>query len=61
MKTQLSQKNNQRKRCKRDFFQQKDRSCTTINLDQNLIKKEHILKILEQFEKCDLSHSSKIN
>ena len=44
MKTQLPQKNNQRKRCKRDFFQQKDRSCTTINLDQNFDQKRTYIK-----------------
>ena len=45
VETYLSQKNNQRKRYKRDFFQQQDRSCTTINYLKKSYSKFYLMNI----------------
>ena len=45
VETYLSQKNNQRKRYKRDLFQQQDRSCTTINYLKRSYSKFYLMNI----------------
>ena len=45
VETYLSQKNNQRKRYKRDLFQQQDRSCPTINYLKKSYSKFYLMNI----------------
>ena len=45
VETYLSQKNNQRKRYKRDLFQQQDRICTTINYLKSSYSKFYLMNI----------------
>ena len=45
VETYLSQKNNQRKRYKRDLFQQQDRRCPTINYLKKSYSKFYLMNI----------------